>query len=108
MAGWAPNKLREFKLKPGAATLAAQLANVLRGDGTPRLFVDFYPADGFGFCWCNFQFYSSDEQRNVGGLDSAFLHDQIPLGRLKHMRGGGGGTAIATLGPWPPGNTLVR
>jgi hypothetical protein len=24
------------------------------------------------------------------------------------MRGGGGGTAIATLGPWPATNTLVR
>jgi hypothetical protein len=85
MAGWALYELRKFKLKPGAATLAAQLANVLRGDRTPLLFVDFYPADGLGFRWCNFQLYSSDERRNVGGLDSAFLHDQIPLGRLQHI-----------------------
>src|SRR4029077_8309458 len=82
MAGRAFNELRQLKLEPRAATLAAHLIDVLRGDRTPLLLVDLDPADGRGFWWRNFQLYAADEQRSVGGLGSGFLHDQIPHGRL--------------------------
>jgi len=95
MAGRAVNELRELKLEPRAATLAAHFVNVLRGDRIPLLLVDFYSTDGCGFSWCNFPLYSSDEQRNVGGLGKAFLHDQIPDSRLKRIRRDGAGTAAA-------------
>jgi hypothetical protein len=81
MAGGALNELRQLKLEPRAAALATHLVDVLRGDRTPFLFMDFYPADGCGFWGCDFQLYSSDDQRNVSGLGGAFLHYQIPLAK---------------------------
>jgi len=82
LAGRALNELRELKLEPRAATLAAHLIDVLRGDRTPLLLVDLDPADGRGFRWRDFQLYASDEQRSVGGLGCGFLHDQIPHSRM--------------------------
>src|SRR4029077_8132978 len=82
IAGRALNELRQLKLEPRAATLAAHLIDVLRGDRTPLLLVDLDPADGRGFRWRDFQLYAADEQRSVGGLGSGLLHDQIPQSRL--------------------------
>jgi hypothetical protein len=78
MAGRALNELGEVKLEPRAATLAAHLVYVLRGDRTPLLFVDFDPAVGCGFRWCDSQVYSSAEPRKVSRVGGPFLHDQIP------------------------------
>ena len=78
LAGRALNELQELELEPRAATLTAHLVDVLRRNRTPFLFVDFDPADGCGFSGCGFQLYSSHEQRNVGGLGGAFLHNQLP------------------------------
>jgi hypothetical protein len=85
LAGRALDELRQLKLEPRAATLAAHLVHVLRGDRTPLLFVDFYPADGCSFWWRDFQLYSSNEQWNVGRVGGAFLHNSESL-RAKALR----------------------
>jgi hypothetical protein len=94
MAGGTLNELRQLKFEPRAATLAAHLVDVLRGDCTPLLFVDFYPADGCGFWGCDFQLHASDEQRKAGGVGGAFLHNQIPHGPLQGLD--------ARVAPWQP------
>ena len=78
VAARALNELPEFKLEPGAATLAAHLVQLLHRDRTPLLFVDFYAAFGCTLRWHDAHIYSSAELREVARIAGPFLHGQIP------------------------------
>jgi hypothetical protein len=74
MTGGTLNELGEFNLEPGATTVAAHLVDVLRGDPSQFLFVNFYPAVRYGLRCRNAGAYLTAGMAEVASVPLA--HDQ--------------------------------
>jgi len=78
VAARALNQFRQLYLEPRAATLAAQLIQPLRGDGSPLFFADFYSGVSNGRGRSNARVCASADLALIARVSAALCHNPAP------------------------------